>query len=74
MEFEAQPDNQTGLKVKAQYEEMTPGGTIIQVDEEEVAIIERRLIQAIRQILDPPEQEAPAKGPPAPPEDNTESS
>ncbi len=74
MEFEAQPDNQTGLKVKAQYEEMTPGGTIIQVDEEEVAIIERRLIQAIRQILDPPEQEAPAKGPPAPPEDDTESS
>lgn len=71
MEFEAQPDNQTALKVKAQYEEMTTGGTIIQVDEEEVAIIERRLIQAIRQILDPPEQEAPTKGPPAPPEDNT---
>lgn len=71
MEFEAQPDNQTALKVKAQYEEMTTGGTIIQVGEEEVALIERRLIQAIRQILDPPEQEAPTKEPPAPPENNT---
>ena len=72
MEFEAQPDNQTALKVKAQYEEMTPGGTIIQIGEEEVAIIERRLIQAIRQILDPPEQEAPTnKEPPAPPKDDT---
>ena len=74
MEFEAQPDNQTALRVKAQYEEMTPGGTIIQVGEDEVAIIERRLIQAIRQILDHPEQEAPTKGIHAPPADDTEAS
>lgn len=74
MEFEAQPDNQTALKVKAQYEEMTPGGTIIQAGEDEVAIIERRLIQAIRQILDPPEQGAPAKEIHAPPVDDTEAS
>ncbi|MYF25020.1 MAG: hypothetical protein F4224_06980 [Nitrospira sp. SB0678_bin_10] len=74
MEFEAQPDNQTALKVKAQYEEMTPGGTIIQVGEDEVAIIERRLIQAIRQILDPPEQGAPAKEIHTPPVDDTEAS
>lgn len=61
MELEAQPDNETTLKVKAQYEEMTPGGTIIEVGEEEVTEIERRLIQVIRQILDHPEEKAPPK-------------
>lgn len=72
MELEAQPDSQTALKVKAEYEEMTPGGTIIKVGADEVALIERRLIQAIRQILDPPEQKTPAKDIHAPPENDSE--
>ena len=59
MELEAQTDNETTLKVKAEYEEMTPGGTIIEVGAEEVTEIERRLIQVIRQILAQP-QEKPA--------------
>ena len=61
MELEAQPDNRTALKVKARYEEVTPGGTIIEVGEEEVTEIERRLIQAIRQILDHPGEKAAPK-------------
>ena len=44
MVLEAQPDNQTTLKVKAQYEEVTPGGTIVEVGKEEVTEIEQRLI------------------------------
>ena len=56
MELEAQPDNRTSLKVKAEYEEMTPGGTIIEVGEEEVTKIERRLIQVIRHILEQPQK------------------
>ncbi len=54
MVLEAQPDNQTALKVKAQYEEVTPGGTIVEVGEEEVTEIEHRLIQAIQQALNQP--------------------
>ncbi len=72
MELEAQPDNQTALRVKAQYEEMTPGGTIIEVGADEVAVIERRLIQAVRQILNPPEQKTPAKEIHAPPVDDSD--
>lgn len=72
MELEAQPNSQTALKVKAQYEEMTPGGTIIKVGADEVAIIERRLIQAIRQILNHPEQKIPAKEIHAPPGNDSE--
>ena len=56
MELEAQPDNQTALKVKAEYEEMTPGGTIIEVGEEEIADIESRLVQVIRQVLEQPQE------------------
>lgn len=74
MELEAQPDNQTALKVKAQYEEMTPGGTIIEVGKDEIAVIERRLIQAVRQILDHPGQKTPPKGIHTPPEDDSETS
>ena len=58
MELQAQPDNQTALKVKAEYEEMTPGGTIIEVGEEEITEIESRLIQVIRQILEQPAEKA----------------
>ena len=56
MELEAQPDNRTALKVKAEYEEMTSGGTIIEVDEEEIAEIESRLVQVIRQVLEQPQE------------------
>ena len=58
MELEAQPDHQTALKVKAQYEEVTPGGTIIEIGEEEVTEIERRLIQAIQHVLTQPQEQA----------------
>lgn len=61
MELEARPDNETALRVKADYEEMTPGGTIIEVDEEEVTEIERRLIQVIREILEHPGEKPPPK-------------
>ena len=70
MELEARPDNETALKVKADYEEMTPGGTIIEVGEEEVAEIERRLIHVIRQILDHPEEKTAPKAIDQPSEDS----
>ena len=70
MELEARPDNETALKVKAEYEEMTPGGTIIEVGEEEVAEIERRLIHVIRQILDHPEGKTTPKAIDQPSEDS----
>ena len=70
MELEARPDNETALRVKAEYEEMTPGGTIIEVGEEEVAEIERRLIHVIRQILDHPEDKTPPKAIDQPSEDS----
>ena len=68
MVLEAQPDNQTTLKVKAQYEEVTPGGTIVEVGEEEVTAIERRLIQAIQQTLNQPAKTKDLKKQPAPSE------
>ncbi len=70
MEVQAQPDNQTMLRVKAEYEEMTPGGTIIEVGKEEVMEIEHRLIQAIRQILDHPNEKAAPKAINPQPEDS----
>ena len=70
MELEARPDNETALKVKAEYEEMTPGGTIIEVGEEEVTEIERRLIQVIRRILDHPEERTAPKAIDQQPEDS----
>ena len=60
MELEAQPDNLTALKVKAHYEEVTPGGTIVEVGEEEVTEIEHRLIQAISAS---PQSASQAQGP-----------
>ncbi len=56
VELETQPDNQTALKVRADYEEMTSGGTIVEVGEEERSEIEARLIQVIQQILGQPEE------------------
>lgn len=73
MELETQPGNQTTLKVKAQYEEVTPGGTIIEVGEEEVMGIERRLIQAIQQILNHPGKKVTPEAT-HPPEDDSETS
>ena len=70
MELEAQPDNQTTLKVKAEYEEMTPGGTIIEVDKEEISGIESRLIQVIRQILEQPQKKPEPKDLSPQPEDS----
>ena len=61
MELEAQSDDRTTLKVKARYEEVTPGGTIIEVGEEEVTEIEQRLIQAIQRLLEQPEEKTPPK-------------
>ena len=66
MVLEAQPDNQTTLKVKAQYEEVTPGGTIVEVGKEEVTEIEQRLIQAIQQALNQPAKPKNLKKQPAP--------
>ena len=68
MELEAQPDNLTALKVKAHYEEVTPGGTIVEVGEEEVTEIEHRLIQAIQQALNQPAKPEDLKKQPAPSE------
>ena len=68
MELEAQPDNLTALKVKAHYEEVTPGGTIVEVGEEEVTEIEHRLIQAIQQALNQPAKPKDLKKQPAPSE------
>ena len=68
MVLEAQPDNLTTLKVKAHYEEVTPGGTIVEVGEEEVTEIEHRLIQAIQQALNQPAKPEDLKKQPAPSE------
>ncbi len=57
VELEVQPKNQTALKVKAQYEKMAQGGKIIEVGDKEVTEIERRLIQAIQQVLNRPKKE-----------------
>jgi len=74
MELEARPDNETSVKVKAEYEEMTLGGTIIEVGEEEVTNIERRLIQVIRQILSQPQDKPKPEGLNQQPEDSEEDS
>ena len=72
LELEAQADNQTALKVKADYEEVTPGGTIIEVGERDVAEIEHRLLQAIHLLLTQPAEKA-AHGLNQQPDDDSES-
>ncbi len=57
LELETQPNNETTFKVKAEYEEIAPGGIISEVGEEKVAEIEQRLIQVIRQILNQPQEQ-----------------
>lgn len=56
VELEAQPDNQTALKVRAQYEKMAQGGKIIEVGENEVSEIEHRFIQAIQRVFTQPKE------------------
>ncbi len=64
VELEAEPDDQTLLKVRAQYEQISQEDTILEVGEKEIMEIEHRLIQAIKQVLDQPkapkEQPAPS--------------
>ena len=66
VELEGQPNNQTALKVKAQYEKVAQGGTILGVGQNEVAEIENRLIQAIQHALNQSTRKAKKKSVPAP--------
>ncbi len=61
VELEVHPNNQTALKVKAQYEKMGQGGKILEVGDKEVTEIEHRFIQAIQQVLNQPKEKAKPK-------------
>ena len=51
VELESQANNQTALKIKAQYEKVAQGGKVLDVGDNEIAEIENRLIQAIQHAL-----------------------
>ena len=51
VELESKANDQTALKIKAQYEKVAQGGNVLDVGDNEVEEIENRLIQAIQQAL-----------------------